>query len=242
MDKSIEFGNFAKIEDFTSAFSQLEDSYVFSKFCENGPTLPHFNADPIKLNGCLIILMRKGTVDVEINRERLTLSSNSVIMIHPGNVFRTITPPGEAKEAYLLFFNLSFLQNININFSSIPIQPIIKRQRPILQLKEFETDLIYKYFELLHLTNLEKGDKQINKSIASSIIAAMFYQLVQIIQKRTESTEFEENNCVKTLGRRHEYVREFIKLVQIHFVKERSVSFYADKMFISPKYLSLLVK
>jgi AraC-like DNA-binding protein len=31
-------------------------------------------------------------------------------------------------------------------------------------------------------------------------------------------------------------------LVHIYYSKERAVKFYADKLFISPKYLSLLVK
>ena len=38
------------------------------------------------------------------------------------------------------------------------------------------------------------------------------------------------------------YVHEFGRLVHKYFRKERSVAFYADKLFISPKYLSLLVK
>ena len=33
-----------------------------------------------------------------------------------------------------------------------------------------------------------------------------------------------------------------MKLVHLHYTKERSVSFYASRLFISPKYLSLLVK
>ena len=33
-----------------------------------------------------------------------------------------------------------------------------------------------------------------------------------------------------------------MKLVHVHYTRERGVRFYADKLCISPKYLSLLVK
>ena len=42
--------------------------------------------------------------------------------------------------------------------------------------------------------------------------------------------------------RRSSYVQDFMRLVHMHFTRERSVNFYASQLFISPKYLSLLVK
>ena len=38
------------------------------------------------------------------------------------------------------------------------------------------------------------------------------------------------------------YVHDFIGLVREHHRRERTVAFYADKLFISPKYLSLIIK
>ena len=43
-------------------------------------------------------------------------------------------------------------------------------------------------------------------------------------------------------SRRSGYVNEFMQLVRTHHKQERMVSFYAEKLFISPKYLSLIIK
>ena len=43
-------------------------------------------------------------------------------------------------------------------------------------------------------------------------------------------------------SRRSSYVHDFMRLVHLHYTRERSVNFYASQLFISPKYLSLLVK
>ena len=34
----------------------------------------------------------------------------------------------------------------------------------------------------------------------------------------------------------------FLRLVRAHHKRERAIGFYAEKMFISPKYLSLIIK
>ncbi len=244
MDKVIEFGNVAQIEEFTTAFSQLEDSYLFCKFTDRNKIRVSVSTEVIKLNGSMMILHRKGApIEVEINRERCVLEPNSITMIHPGSVFRAAQYSENDAETYtyVLFFILSILQNINLNLSMIALPQVVDHKPHALKLDQLESDIIYKYFELLHLTNKAKHDVQMGRCIASSIIAAMFYQTVQSYQKHIANL-IEYPAETKNLGRRHDYVREFIQMVQQNFMRERSVAYYAERLFISPKYLSLLVK
>jgi len=119
---------------------------------------------------------------------------------------------------------------------------MVKKPSPVMELSQEESDLLYRYFELLGLNTRDETDYHINKNIATSLIAATFYQLVQFEHKRIIDMPDETRPNNGGGSRRNEYVREFIRLVHVHFVRERSVSFYAEKLFISPKYLSLLVK
>ena len=66
----------------------------------------------------------------------------------------------------------------------------------------------------------------------------MLYQVIQFASKRLK----DQSEPKKPRSRRSGYVSDFIKLVHEHHTRERSVGFYAGKLFISPKYLSLLVK
>ena len=51
-----------------------------------------------------------------------------------------------------------------------------------------------------------------------------------------------DDNDQKPHSRKLSYVKTFLRLVRANHRKERSIGFYADKMFISPKYLSLIIK
>ena len=45
-----------------------------------------------------------------------------------------------------------------------------------------------------------------------------------------------------TLSRKEELFEQFLQLLFEHFRVEHAVTFYADKLFITPQYLSLILK
>lgn len=77
------------------------------------------------------------------------------------------------------------------------------------------------------------------KSIARNLVSALVYEMMEIAVKYDEPVN-DENNRYKS--RRIGYVHDFMQLVTRYHTKERSVGFYADKLYISPKYLSLIIK
>ncbi|MDO4319969.1 MAG: helix-turn-helix domain-containing protein [Bacteroidales bacterium] len=241
MEKIIEFDNVAKLKDVSSVYSQIQDSYLFSHVKPGSGTRLLLDSTPMKLTGTLLLLIRGGRpFDIEINLEKYTLGQDTFMAIFPGNVVKLLEEAPDDLDAYALFFDLGFLQNVNINMSAVALPPLMQRPQPVQQLSHDEADLLTRYFELLHLNALDETNQQINKNIATSLIASLFYQLVQFYHKRLSGII--ADSAVQPIGRRHDYVRDFIKLVHIHYIRERSVSFYAEKLFISSKYLSMLVK
>lgn len=242
MEKIIEFDNAAKLKGVATDYSQISQSYLFTHITPGNDARLLIDTTPMKSAGTIILLVRDGRpFDIEINLTRHTIRPDSFITIFPGNVVKLIEDPKPDLEAYAMFFDTKFLQNININMSAIATPSMVQRPSPVLDLDKGESDLLVRYFELLHLNALDTTNPHISKSIASSILAAILYQLV-LFHHRRISGFLETDQGGKPMGRRHDYVREFVKLVHVHHVSERSVAFYADKLFISPKYLTLLVK
>lgn len=241
MEKLIEFDNVAKLKDVSAVYSQIQDSYLFSYVKPGSDTRLLLDSTPMKLTGTLLVLIRGGKpFDIEINLEKYTLEPDTFIATFPGNMVKLLDAAPDDLEANTLFFDLRFLQNVNINMSAIALPPLLKRPQPVQKLSHDEVNLLARYFELLHLTALDDTNPQINKNIATSLIASMLYQIVQFYHKRLSGILADSTD--RPVGRRHDYVRDFIKLVHIHYIRERLVSFYADKLFISSKYLSMLVK
>lgn len=243
MEKLIDFSNAARLSQVTTDYSQVDDNYLF---CHIRPGSDAFSAiiepTPLKISGTMLMLVLSGSdFKVEVNLEEFIITPGTLMMIFPGNVVRTIGRVPSDLDAYVLYLDPKFSRNVNINLSSVAIPSSVKKPKAVMMLSDEEKGLLGQYFTLIHRATLEDTNDQIKKSIASSLVAAMVYQLVQFYHKRLPG-EIAAEADIRTGGRRNDYVREFVRLVHLHYVSQRSVSFYADKLFISSKYLSLLVK
>ena len=243
MEKLIEFNNVASLKQVTPIYSQVDDNYLFCHILPGSDAFSSLiEATPLKIGGSMLILMREGTeITVEVNLEQYTLRPGNLLLIFPGNVIRTIGPVPTDLDAYALYFDIKFSRSVNINLTSVAIPSTVQKPRSVMVLSSEEAELLGQYFMLIHSSSLDDSNAQIKKSIATSLTAAMFYQLVMFYHKRLPG-EIAAESDLRTGSRRNDYVREFVRLVHLHYVRERSVSFYADKLYISPKYLSLLVK
>lgn len=244
MEKHIDYPETFQIRDGVLKFSEIKNEFFYFHYTPQSNLRIDFEKEPTRINGALILLVHDcPDFEMEINNEQYTVKPNSVIFIFPGNmvmVKQTATMHTTHKVDYeALFLSIPFLQNININVSTIPMPTVKMRAEQVRNLDKDEFDLMARYFELIYINSSKYDNRQVSKNIAANLIAAMVYQLVQFYHKRI--AELPEAGNTAT-ARRNEYVREFVRLLQIHFASERSVNFYADKLFISPKYLSLLVK
>ena len=230
---------FDRLKRVASEFHSLGNSYVYIRLKD--PESPYFlDGNPRKNEGMTMLLVKEGEIDVEINLQRFTIGSNSFVVLPHGVTINHFGYDNPKLDAYMLCFSTEFLHSVNINFTAISlgIPTFVERQSPAQELSDAECTLMLKYFELLKINAISGVNELIENNIASSLMAAMVYQLVQIHYKRIglNSSSKGQRSC------RNAYVHDFIKLVHVHYSRERSVSFYADKLCISPKYLSLLVK
>lgn len=236
MEKEINFAQLSQIRRIASEYSQIDDAYIFVRMIPgSGNVLPKIELPTFKVDGHMIFVLLSGKVTVEYNFERFEIDHDSIFFFPMGTFISLNAENWNDINAYILFLSPSFLRDININLSAFNGPILSERRTPCLELDTKEMHHLVRYLDLLHLNAVDSFNPQINKYIASSLAAALFYQSLLFIYKRLEASGQQG-------GRRSGYVHDFLKLVNIYYTKERSVSFYASKLFISPKYLSLLVK
>lgn len=218
----------------SSDFASLDSAYVCATF--NPADLG--DGDLHRIEGLLFFLVEEGSLELEINSESSKFVSGSFAALSYGTNVRVISPSGADNKVSSLFFYKDFLQGVNINFAAISTPVIIDRTSPGMVLSGREYDIVKRYIDLLRLNCLSGINSQIENSVAASLLAALIYQLVDFIYQRLgKHTSVKGQRACRTA-----YVHDFIKLVHVYYTQERSVSFYASKLFISPKYLSMLVK
>jgi AraC-like DNA-binding protein len=107
------------------------------------------------------------------------------------------------------------------------------------------SDLLIRYFDLLDANarlNSREGSEQLSRSISRSLLTATLYQLMILSEECNPTQLTGEEPTGRQRSRRVIYTHEFVRLVRKFFRQERTVKFYADKLCISPKYLSLVIK
>ena len=241
MEQSLRIAQLSGIKRFSFDYSKFGDDYMFSHFIPGESALDYFSS-PVRFEGILFVLCLKGKLEVEINLQQIELCSNSLLCLGPDKIISSKQTDFSDFEAYFLFMSPQFLRDINIDMNvmnNIGRMASLKSSRQsVLSLSDEESQLLQKYMELLHYNTIKNSDELYIKNISRNIIASVIYQIFQFGEKYMPYERVEE----RPLSRRANYVQEFMRLMHENYRQERSVGFYADKLFISPKYLSLIIK
>lgn len=230
-------GKFKLLREVSTECYTLGESYAYAYITYPQTTRP-IEMVPQKNDGMTMMLVKQGELNIEINMQRFTVGPNSFVVLPHRVMVNILGVDTPDLELFVLSFSTEFLHSVNINFSAISIPSFVDRQSPAQTFTDEECAQILRYFDLLKRNAQSKVNESIEKNIAASLLAAMVYQLVGFHYKRIGTTAADkgQRSC------RNAYVHDFIKLVHVHYSSERSVKFYAEKLCISPKYLSLLTK
>jgi AraC-like DNA-binding protein len=238
MEKNLQLSQLAGVERIAAQFSRMGDNYMFTRIKGDSVHMSEFDP-PMRLDCLSIIVCRKGSLDAEINLQSYHVKANTLLIINPGMLFRLSNIDYTRIDAYILFVSTSFLVDININLNAINIRSLIEKRSPVMRISDSEVTKLMRYFELLDL-NARDEESVFSLNIARSVIASLFYQLLQFNFLRISNDTDDENASVRS--HRSNYVHDFMRLVHLNYTQHRTVAFYADKLFISPKYLTVLVK
>ncbi len=239
MEQNTQTGGVGLLAKIASEFRQFDDSVVYARLSSEMP-VSSFDLSPkmIKVEGSIFFLLAKGKIKLTYNFDDYEVEAPAAMSFPHGSMLSIENAGTEPGEAYLLSYSPAFLQEVNISFSAIQGDALLDRNTPVLEINDRELPLLLRYFSLIDNVLADEFNTQLTRHIVSSLTSAMFYQMLLMVYKRIDTKRTEGEGS----SRRSNYVHDFIKLVHIYYTKERSVNFYASKLFISPKYLSLLVK
>jgi len=251
MGKIVNLNQLTSLARISSEFSNLSDDYLFTRITADAIAKGIRFDDmkrmdridgPIRIDGMSWILCFNGRLDLEINLTPMTLTANCVTVITPGSMIEIKDIDREDLDCYLLFVSTEFMHDINFDLNVVGSMTHIGKHTQhehMMSISDDEASALREFFHLLyHNSSSSDSDSIFTKSIARNLIAALTYKVVSMVSKRLK--DIPESKPPRS--RRTTYVNEFMRLVHEHHMRERSVAFYAGKLFISPKYLSLIIK
>ena len=195
---------------------------------------------PVRFDGYILFFLKKGHFSLDINLNTYDIHENSLLVVVPGNIVKlSAYKEDHIGDAELLFALVSreFLSSIRFDFNKVFQDSIRVWKNPCITLQGEELDLAEDYF---NLTRKILSSRQDNKrEITGSLLTSFIYVALSLWTRRLASAPPEES---ASSARVNQVFERFLALVTEYHNEQRGVAFYADKLCLTPKYLSKLVK
>lgn len=196
-------------------------------------TFPPSLRMPYQMNGVGLIVCLKGTFRFLLNREEFTANAGETVFVPEYASFMVLSESADL-EIVVLVYQVDPIRDImgNLVLSMFPYSRISEASCYVW--KTGEEDEVMKYMALLDST-LTVDDDAFNLHERKLLLLALTHRLCSIYSRKLFARQ-------DSVGHKHEVFMKLIRLVEQHYMQERGVEFYADKLCLTPKYLSALSK
>lgn len=185
---------------------------------------------PFSIEGIMIVLCHSGHSSVTIDGKKHLLSAGNVLILPEKHIIR-IERNSDPMTKSVLFVSTDFILDM-----PSPIDTdifVYSRFAPVISVSGERMEDYRSYFRFIEKERREDG--KYRKHIIRSLIYALFLEL---------TAEFEQHYDVGSDCKiKDESLSDaFFRLLAANFREHHSVSWYAEKLSLTPKYLSEVIK
>lgn len=189
--------------------------------------------NPVRLDCLLIMIVTEGSGSICIDLNEYELSKNSLIVIQPSNYVYF-----PSRNIYIKFNALACSRQIveDVLPKLTDLLPLLMHHRtaPVKSLSDKDAEGINDFFNFMK-TRLEGPTTPFLKQKVSCVLQALLFEMMDIMSSSGKLTGARKS-------RKEEIMAKFIILVSENFRQFRNLGFYSDKLCITPKHLSSVVK
>ena len=229
MDKNIRNTNFRIAQEDHSTSDFIADDIILS---EKLTTLA-INAQPRRMTFILVALCTEGNAQFTIDTQRHDVKKNDIIVISDRHIIDDYTA-SDNTNGLAMMMSVNFFYEVINDVRDVSLLFLFSRNHPVVSLNEDEVQTFKEYFFFLK-KKVADTTNHFKRDLVRTMVLAMFYDLSNVIYRVQQV----EN---KRQTRADDIFTRFIKLVEDNYKKERRVSWYAEQLTITPKYLSETVK
>ena len=189
---------------------------------------------PIRLNKITIIAFCvEGHITFNLGLKRMMLSQNQLCVIMPDRIIQTTEVSPDFRAGFMVvrrnFFNAKshFMETINLHHNLM--------EQSCFDLSETDMQEYILIFSMIK-EKIADENNAYRTQIIQNYVQITFYNIYNCLIDRQKNIP--EKNVVNNNVAIYE---QFMKTVEEHYRREHSVKFYADKICLTPKYLSSVI-
>ncbi len=195
---------------------------------------------PCRFHGYVAFFCMEGHFEIEVNLKRFTIHPGSMFIYTPGNIVRvTGIDPKKKDSVHFVVVAISedLMSSTRFDFSKLYNESLKLLESPCVTINDRERAMCRKYFDLA--MEVSQFGLPNTRECVAALISSVFYLMGALWTDRLSAAKKSEDG---TSTRSRIILEDFLLLVRDHHTKERNLSFYADKLYLTPKYLSKLIK
>ncbi len=199
---------------------------------------------PCRLDGNVMLFCINGSIRLSVNLNEYEIKEGELIVCMAGDLVKVSRPDASVcgeLHFVMLVMSHEFASDLRIDFKRILNEGILPMSTPVIRIDKSVWEILGEHLRLIGKVASAKGElyKDSVRSLVSSLVSVLGSQWLAEVG----NLKAEEGAAVNS-GSNHKRLvfEQFLKLVSENYSQQRQMAFYADKLCLSPKYLSKLVK
>ena len=187
---------------------------------------------PFQMKGLGLIICRQGNFQFSLNQKKHFAGAGESLFIPEDGEFQVLQESEDMEGRILIEPIRDIMGNLVV---SMYMYSRLTPEEPSCVWSTGEEEEIVKYMSLLDnvLQSEENSFKLYEQKL---LLLALTYRICSIYNRKLV------NDGREVGGRKNEVFIHLIQLIEKYYMQERGVEFYADKLCLSPKYLSAVSK
>ena len=189
---------------------------------------------PSRLDAFAAIFCVSGEAEVQINLKKYVLKSGTIALHVPENIIQIKS--SDNLIIYPFIISSEYIQKIHFETKDLINLYMAAKTLPVFPLEYFDIHILEKYYYLLE--SILQTYTDYKSKITIGIVTASRYKILGLLVDKLK-----ENEQKRKIPERCEIVfDDFIKEVNLFNGTEHSLSFFANRLNLTPNYLSARVK
>ena len=237
MEQEIQDVSIKRIQEAMPQLKGIENELIIDYTEYTLPNDKHpIHRYPIRFDGLYIGLREKGKARFSINLKEFEVDNNDLVICSPDDLVQA-TLFEDVHLVQSMVISSHFLKEMYISLNSFMPFFAARKDQPVFHLTDDEIKEIKSFF--ISIKDAVESNDYFRIDITKRLLAAYLYKLGSILYRHLPELQAE---AAKPLKREEILFKEFIRLVSEHHRKERRVDFYAERLFLSPKHFSTVIK
>ncbi|MET3036234.1 AraC family transcriptional regulator [Chryseobacterium sp. NRRL B-14859] len=221
-------------------YESLHDTLSFysidcrqSYYISSGKPIFNFPKEPFRMDYYALCICTAGEINIEIDNQKYNVDTHSFLIAAPSTIVKFLKT-SEDFMMKLLFFDKTFLiKNISNPFIIEKMNLFSEGSYSIVKTTEKNALLLQNLLDYLKKKSRKQG--KFTEEIIRTIIFNLLLETAEIIENEEQTEPGKEEGKKDLFLKFSQLVRENIRL-------HRSVQFYAEKLYVSNKYLIEIIK